>query len=245
VADELPGGRTPLHHPSGPETCQAGRVTPLLVFDVNETLLDLGALRPAFRDAIGTDAPMGEWFARMLHGSLVANHTNSYRPFDLIGVEALMVVAQKLGIDLDIDRAAAVVGGMRTLPPHEEVPGVLARLAAAGTRMVALTNSSHDAAVAQIENAGLSAYFEDVLSVDMIRRFKPAPEVYLAAAARLGVEIDEMLMVAAHDWDIIGARSVGCPGAFIARPGVVWGIPADPPDIIGRDLTVLEELRLP
>ncbi|MGH8912377.1 MAG: haloacid dehalogenase type II, partial [Acidimicrobiia bacterium] len=63
-----------------------GRMRPgIIVFDVNETLLDLAALRPRFEAALGTIEPMGEWFARMLHGSLVANHTLRYRPFGQIG----------------------------------------------------------------------------------------------------------------------------------------------------------------
>jgi 2-haloacid dehalogenase len=53
----------------------------LLVFDVNETLLDLATLHPAFVDALGSADAMGEWFARLLHGSLVANHSGRYRPF--------------------------------------------------------------------------------------------------------------------------------------------------------------------
>ncbi len=214
---------------------------PVLVFDVNETLLDLGALEPRFEAALGSTAAMGEWFARMLHGSLVANHTNAYRPFGLIGIEALLAVAQRRGIDLDADTAVDVVAEMRRLPPHPEVETVLAWLASEGFRMVALTNSDQASADAQIDHAGLRPYLPTVLSVDLVGRFKPAPEVYLAAAARLGVEIDEMVMVAAHDWDILGARSVGCPGAFIARPGAIWGVPADPPDIVGMDLSVLQE----
>ena len=211
----------------------------VMVFDVNETLLDLAALRPTFSEAMGSADAMGEWFARMLHGSLVANHTGHFRTFGMIGVEALLVVAQKRGVDITPDRAAEIIGRMRTLPPHPDVVPTVAALAAKGWRMVAFTNGSQDTAEEQITNSGLDAYFEGVLSVESVGKFKPAPETYLWAAAQLGVEIDEMLMVAAHDWDIIGARSVGCPGAFIARPGAVWGLPMNPPEIVGADLTVL------
>ena len=172
----------------------------------------------------------------MLHGSLVANHVGSYRSFAMIGVEALLMVASKKGIDLSGDDAADIVSGMRQLPPHSDVVEGLTTLREAGMRMITLTNGSTDAVVDQIVNAGLSEFFELTLSVDEVRRFKPAPEVYLMAAARLGVEIDEMVMVAAHDWDIVGARSVGCPGAYIARPGAIWSL-ADPlPDIVGPTL---------
>jgi len=179
---------------------------------------------------------MGEWFARMLHGSLVANHMNAYRPFGRIGVEALLVVAKKQGIDVSPDAAAGLVGGMRSLPPHPDVPEALARLRDDGFRMITLTNGSTDAITDQVANAGIAEFFEATLSVDEVQRFKPAPEVYHMAAARMGVEIDEMLMVAAHDWDIIGARSVGMPGAYLSRPGTVWGLPDKPPDLVGPDL---------
>jgi 2-haloacid dehalogenase len=213
----------------------------VLVFDVNETLLDLAGLRPVFEAALGTAEPMGEWFARMLHGSLVSNHANAYRPFGTIGVEALLTVAKKRDVDLTTEQATEVVGTMRRLPPHPDVEPALAALAAAGYRMVTLTNGSRDAVTDQIGNAGFSGYFEALLSVDDVRRFKPAPEVYLMAAARLGVEIDELLMVAAHDWDILGARTVGCPGAYVERPGAVWGLPDPLPAIVGPDLGAVAE----
>ena len=221
-----------------------GQRPEVVVFDVNETLLDLRALRPAFAEALGSTEPMGEWFARMLHGSLVANHTAAYRSFGMIGVEALLMVAMKRGVDLSGEQAADIVAGMRQLPPHADVVQGLEMLRDAGYRMITLTNGSSDAVVDQIVNAGLAEFFELTLSVDEVKRFKPAPEVYLMAAARLGVEIDEMLMVAAHDWDIVGARSVGCPGAYIARPGGVWSL-ADPlPDVVGADLVEVAQLLI-
>jgi 2-haloacid dehalogenase len=103
---------------------------------------------------------------------------------------------------------------------------------AAGFRLVALTNSSSDAVQAQLTNAGIADRFERAISVDSVGRFKPSPDVYLHAAMQVNVDIDRAMLVAAHDWDIIGARSVGMPGAFLARPGVVWGMPDNPPNIV-------------
>ena len=215
----------------------------LLVFDVNETLLDLKALRPGFVEVFGSAEPMGEWFARMLHGSLVANHVGHYRPFGLIGAEALMVLALKRGVDVAPERVAEIVEGMRTLPAHPDVPDALERLRSAGFRLVTLTNGSADAAADQLRNAGIDGFFERAFSVDEVSRFKPAPEPYLHACALVGVEVDRAMMVAAHDWDIVGARAVGMPGCFLARPGVVWGLPDEPPDVVAADLAgVVEQL---
>ena len=91
-------------------------------------------------------------------------------------------------------------------------------------------------AQSQIQNAGLSPFFERVLSVDAVRRFKPAPEPYLMAARELGVEIGGMRLVAAHDWDVAGALRAGALAAFVARPGMVLGRTLPRPDIVGRDM---------
>lgn len=220
------------------------RTPDVIVFDVNETLLDLRALRPAFEAALGTAEAMGEWFARMLHGSLVANHVGVYRPFGDIGVDALVALANKRGVELSRGDAAGVVAGMRSLPPHPDVPPALERLKTAGVRMITLTNGSTDAVADQLRNADLQVFIEQAMSVDMVKRFKPAPEVYLTAAAKLGVDIDRMLLVAAHDWDIVGARSVGMPGAYVDRPAVRWAMPDPRPEIDVVDLGALVDQLL-
>ena len=61
------------------------------------------------------------------------------------------------------------------------------------------------------------------------------------AAAKLDVDLDAMVMVAAHDWDILGARSVGIAGAFIDRPGVVWGSREPLPELVGPDLGAIAD----
>lgn len=218
-------------------------VTPaVIVFDVNETLLDLSSLRPVLEERLGTSEPLGEWFARLLHGSLVANATGRYRPFGTIGIEALRLVAAKRGLDLTVDDAEAVVAVMRRLEPHPDVVPGLERLAAAGYRMATLTNGSSDAAADQIAHANLQRFFEQILSVDDVERFKPAPQVYLLASVRLGVDVDEMLLVAAHDWDVVGARAVGMNGAYLARPGAVWSLPDPMPELVAENLTALADL---
>lgn len=214
----------------------------VLIFDVNETLLDMSAIQPGFVEVFGSAEPIGEWFARLLHGSLVANHTNRYRPFGLIATEALITLAKRKGIDISPDRAVEVVATLRRLPPYPEVPAALEHLRGTGFRLVTLTNGSGDAVTEQLQHSGLAGYFERSLSVDAVGRFKPSPEVYLYAAAELGVDLDKAMMVAAHDWDIIGARAVGMPGAFIERAGVVWGLPDPPPQLVASDLGVLAKL---
>jgi len=207
---------------------------------VNETLLDLRALREPFALAFGDATPLGEWFARLLHGSLVATLTDSYEDFGAIGRRALEVVAARRGVELADERRDAILATMRRLPPHPEVPAALERLRGAGFRLATLTNSSHATVRAQLDHSGLAGAFDDVLSVEDVRRFKPAREPYQMAAERLGVRPDRIRLVAAHDWDVWGAMRAGCAAAYVMRVDAPF-VAGEPPDVIGRDLEEIAE----
>jgi len=211
-------------------------VRTIVVFDVNETLLDLGALDPLFERAFGDRSVRGLWFSQMLQSALVATATNRYVEFADAGRAALDVVAAKRGAELADDDRQAILGGMRTLPPHPEVESSLEKLRSAGFRLATLTNSMPEVGEAQMANAGLAPLFERLLSADAAGRLKPAPEVYRMAAEQLEVGIREIRLVAAHAWDVTGAMRAGCRGAFVARPGMVLDPTGETPDIVGRDL---------
>jgi 2-haloacid dehalogenase len=206
------------------------------VFDVNETLLDLKALDAHFARVFGDASVRQTWFTQMIQSALVATVTDAYADFGAIGGAALEMTAARRGIALAAADRAQILGGIRTLPPHPEVPESLARLQAAGLRLAALTNSTANVAQDQLTHAGLADYFEQILSADMVRRLKPAPHPYRMAAERMGVAIGEIRLIAAHAWDIAGAARAGCAAAFIARPGMVLDPLAPRPDIVGADL---------
>ena len=213
----------------------------LVVFDVNETLLDLTPLRIDFEDVFGTAEPLGEWFARLLHGSLVSNHLGDYRAFGVIGVEALLQVAEGHGVDLDEATATEVVTRLAILPAHLDVIPALERLLDAGFRTAALTNSSTKAANVQIENAGLHTFIQRVVSVEEVGRFKPDPSTYRHAAQVMDVQIGNSMLVSAHDWDVAGALQAGAGAAFIRRPRLMWSLPRPMPDVTGTDLTEIAD----
>jgi len=213
----------------------------LLVFDVNETLLSLHPLRRQFEATYGEAVSLGEWFARMLHGSLLANALDQYRPFDVIGAEALQGLAGRAGHDITMDEARVAVEPLATAPPHPDVVPALSRLAESGQRMIALTNGSTDVANIQVDSAGLRDYLERVISVEEVGRFKPDPTPYRYAADQMGLDMDQMMLVASHDWDCAGAMNAGAQAAFVARSGVTWGLPSEPPHLIVADLGELAD----
>ena len=202
-----------------------------LVFDVNETLLDLRALDPHFLRIFGDAGVRRQWFGLVLRNALTLTIAGRYEDFVAVGGASLLMVADQHGIRLADDDAAAVAGSMTSLPPHGDVGPNLERLTSAGFRIAALTNSPQDAAEGQLASAGIAGHFERIMSVAPVARFKPAPEVYRMAAAELGIELARMTMVAAHDWDIAGAMAVGCRGAYLMRPGMVSNPLFPAPDI--------------
>jgi len=206
------------------------------VFDVNETLLDLGALDPHFERVFGDAGVRRAWFLQLLQSALVATVTDTYSDFGQVGGAALEMVAEREGVDLSDEDRQKILGGMRELPPHPEVPESLGRLRDAGLRLATLTNSTKQVAEAQMESSGLRDYFEQILSADSVRRLKPAPEPYRMAAESSGVEVGQVRLVAAHAWDVAGAMRAGCAAAFVARPGMVLDPLVERPDVVGADL---------
>lgn len=208
----------------------------VIVFDVNETLLDVRALAPAFRSSIGSDALLAPWFARMLRNSLISTVTNRYRRFDELGVDALVATAREGGVDIDTVTAVAVIDGMRSLPAHPDVGPALERLADSGFRLATLTNSAPDVITDQLGSAGIEQYFEQSISVDDVGVFKPHPATYQYAAERLGTGIGGIRLVAAHDWDVVGALRAGAHAAYLARNAPLTVEEEDLPDIVEADL---------
>jgi 2-haloacid dehalogenase len=213
----------------------------ILVFDVNETLLDVSALAPHFVRIFHDAGTLREWFSTLLLYSQVATLTDLYRDFSTIAGAALEMVAKGRGVVLSAEDRTGVLEAMLSLPAHPDVREGLQRLRDEGFRLVALTNSSRHAVEAQIANAGLLDLFEHTFSVDAVRRFKPAPEPYRFVAGELGVDTSGLRMVAAHAWDIVGAMRAGCAAAFVARPGKSLYPLAPLPDIVARDLRDVAE----
>jgi 2-haloacid dehalogenase len=219
-------------------------MAPVCVFDVNETLLDLAALDDGFERVFGDRGVRVAWFGQLLQSAMVATITGRYADFGVVGRAALEMTAARLGVELSDDQREELVGGMTRLPAHPEVPGALRRLREGGLRLASLTNSTERVARTQLEHAGIIGELEAVLSADTVRRLKPAPEPYRMAAGHLGVEPGEVLLVAAHAWDVAGALRAGCRAAFVARPGKVLDPLADPPELVVTDLDDLADRLL-
>ncbi len=208
----------------------------ILVFDVNETLLDIGALDKNFEDIFRDARARYEWFQLILQLAFTATLTGAYRDFPALGRSALKMVAAKRQGALNDAQITEVLEHIKSLPPHPEVADALAMLRDAGFVLTALTQSPLTTVQAQIERSGLGRLFTRLFSADAVKRYKPAPEPYQMVATEMRCTTGDLRLIAAHAWDIEGAMRAGCKAAFIARQGQILDPDVPAPDIVAADL---------
>jgi 2-haloacid dehalogenase len=211
----------------------------VLVFDVNETLIDINSITSFFEQVFGDPQVMRAWFGQLLTYSMTVTSSGHYVDFFTLGQGVLRMLATVRGVRISDDDEDALKHAMLTMPAHPDVAEGLTALRDKGFRLVTLTNSPPNPfGPSPIDNAGLGHLFERQLSVDACRAFKPAPAPYLYTCEQLAVAPADCMMVAAHVWDTIGAQSVGFSGALIARPGnATLPVPDLPqPTLVATDL---------
>ncbi|MEO8418133.1 MAG: haloacid dehalogenase type II [Methylophilaceae bacterium] len=215
----------------------------IIVFDVNETLLDITTLEPLFERVFGDRSVLREWFAQLILYSQTMTLSGLYTPFGQLAVGGLRMVASIRGVTLadgDIDELKA---RMSTMPAHPDAVPALTRLRDAGFRLVTLTNSASASSPTPLERAGIGGFFERSFSVEAVRKFKPAPETYRLVAEEMRVETSELCLVACHLWDTIGAQAAGCRGALVTRPynAILLSAEVPIPDLAASELTDLAD----
>ena len=219
----------------------AAQGKPVLVFDVNETLLDIDVLNPIFDRIFGVPGRMREWFAQLILYSQSISLAGRYAPFGALGAGVLRMLGTVHGVAIRDEDLNALRTALATLPVHAEAPNALRRLSAAGFRMVTLTNTPPGQGPDALSSAGLGDLFQQRFTIEPVRRFKPAPETYRLVTDSLRVPPAAACMIAAHTWDTLGAQSAGWSAALVTRSvNAVLDAPDVPkPDIVGADLTAV------
>ncbi|MGH3520931.1 MAG: haloacid dehalogenase type II [Micromonosporaceae bacterium] len=208
----------------------------VIAFDVIETLFPLEPVRQRLIDAGEPGHLLELWFARLLRDGFALSASNSYRLFGEIAASALYSVT---GGTLGVAAADLILAGLGELDPHPDVLPAVRHARQAGVRLVTLTNGSAHNSAGLLRRAGIEDDIEQVLSVDDVRRWKPAPEIYRHAADSTRVPADRVALVAAHPWDIHGAHEAGLATGWVARSGDHYPDIFAAPDVVGRDLVTV------
>jgi 2-haloacid dehalogenase len=173
----------------------------------------------------------------MIDALLHKEHT----PYREIGHRAVAHTLERAGIAHTMDEVRFLVAQIERLQPFPDVPDALARLK---TRYKIVVLSNGDPDMLETAKAFHKIPFDAVISVAVANAFKPHVATYTKAAEILGVAMDEVLFVANHAFDCIGAKSAGMRSAFIARRNVPFGMTPHQPDIVVADMKSLADLMV-
>jgi len=185
-----------------------------LVFDAYGTLFDVhGVIRRCEEFWPGKGAALSQlWRAKQLEYTWQRSLMRQYAPFSRVTQEALEYSCVALQLSLDGSRVEALMQEYRKLAMYPEVALALAKL---NVKQAILSNGSPDMLDPLVAHSGLK--FDAVLSVDEVKVFKPAPEVYQLAVDRMRVPKESIGFVSSNCWDALGAKSFGLRVVWINR----------------------------
>jgi 2-haloacid dehalogenase len=209
---------------------------PLIVFDVNETLLDLETMAPTFERIFDDKNAMRLWFSNFILYSAALTVAGQYVPFTDIGAAVMKMLADTHGIKIKDTDKKELTEKFSTMPPHPEVPAALRKLRDAGFRLFTLTDNLLEIQSRQLEHGGIVHLFERRFSADGVKRHKPAREAYAYVEKELQVRPSQLCLIACHTWDTLGAVAAGWEAALIRRAGNDVLAVGPQPQIVGDDL---------
>lgn len=193
----------------------------VIVFDVNETLSDMAPMAQRFADVGMPGELAAVWFASLLRDGFALTVTGDNEKFGRIAEGVLQTVLASASLNRQPEDAMRhILAGFTELGVHPDVREGVRLLASDGISLVTLSNGSSAVAERLLTRAGILDYFDRLLSVEDAGAWKPAPAAYAYAARACEVDAGQIMLVAAHPWDIHGAHRAGMRTGFISRrPG--------------------------
>jgi 2-haloacid dehalogenase len=171
----------------------------------------------------------------MIDALLHLEHT----PYREIGERSVAYVMDRAGISYTMEEVRVLVDHIVRLRAFPEVPVALDRLRTR-YRLVVLSNGDPDMLEAAKAYHGIA--FEQMISVAVANSFKPHVATYTKAAEIVGARMDEVLFIANHAFDCIGAKAAGMRTAFIDRRRRPFGATPHQPDLLVPSMTALADM---
>ncbi len=223
-----------------------------LTFDLFGTILDLGgSLTPFIKESLDArdvvDISAAEFWEQWRYRQRIEQYQDTIMMLGHSGYletvrRALHYTLGRNGIDASPDTVQEFMRGWQQLSPFPEVLSVLARLQSR-YQLVVLSNGDPEF-LDHLVTERVAWDFDAVISVTSVGAFKPHPAVYRGAAGKLGLEVNECLMVSANSFDIMGARACGYRGAFVNRYNLPYEDTQFQPDVTVCNFTELADALL-
>lgn len=187
------------------------------VFDAYGTLFDVHAAVARLRPEVGerADALSQLWRAKQLEYTWLRSLMGRHADFWQVTGDALDYALERTGGDAAL--RAPLMQAYLSLDAYPEVADVLPRLRASGRKLAILSNGAPAMLAAAVDNAGIGALLDAVLSVEEVGVYKPDPRVYRLAVERLGVQAEGIAFLSSNAWDVHGAAAFGLRPVWVNR----------------------------
>jgi 2-haloacid dehalogenase len=192
-----------------------------IAFDAYGTLFDVYSIAAlAEKRFPGRGAALAElWRDKQIEYTQLRTLCSMYKPFWEVTQDALVFSCKKLQLDLDLDSHNALMGQYAKLKAFPENLGVLQQLKQMGMKLAILSNGNPEMLNSAVEAAGMQGVFNHLLSVDSVKKFKTAPEVYQMGPDVFGLPAKNILFVSSNGWDACGATWFGYTTFWVNRAG--------------------------
>lgn len=215
----------------------------VLAFDVYGTLIDTHGVLEELGARLGDQALAfsQRWREKQLEYAFRRGLMGAYADFAQCTREALEYVDRAMGSQLSETDKERLMATYTRLPAFPDAADALARMAESSKlRCVAFSNGSRQAVSGLLEQAGILQHFDDIVSVEEVRRFKPDPAVYAHLRSRLEADAGDTWLISSNPFDVIGAKHAGLHAVWVRRsaeaPFDPWG---GEPDLTVTDLDEL------
>lgn len=184
------------------------------------------------------------WRTRQFEYCWLRSITSRYVDFVAVTEDALVYAANAMRLELRADDKRRLLDAYLHLEPWPDTREALATLKASGVRIITIANFSPKMLSENAENAGLTPFFDALVSTDANHSYKPDPRAYRLGIDRLQLAKQDILFAAFGGWDAAGAKSFGYPTIWVNRfdqPAEELGLH---PDRTSGDLNGLLEFVL-
>ena len=216
----------------------------MFVFDAYGTLLDVDAAAREAAAEPGMEALKENWLSiakgwreRQLRYSWLCSMMGRYDDFWELTTRALDSTLEEHALSSDEKIRKRLLSLYRELSAYGEVPKVLANLKAAGHKLAVLSNASPHMLTTAMEAAGISEWFDELLSVDVLKCYKPTPTTYQLVTERFNCKPSDVTFFSSNNWDVSGAGAFGFKTIWVNRAGVVWDNLPGKPDLIVKSIS--------
>ena len=213
-----------------------------LAFDAYGTLFDVHSVVAACEAAFPSrgEALSRLWRDKQLEYTWLLSLMGRYEDFWTVTEQALRYACQHLGLACDAATHTRLLESYYHLAAYPEVPAALARLAV-NRRLVILSNGTPRMLSEVTRATGLNAVFDELISVEAVRVYKPSPRVYALLPQRLGVPVEAIGFVSSNAFDITGAKAFGLRTFWVNRQDATPDGLGYPPDIVVQTLAELAD----